>query len=122
MTNQEIVVTFLNGFNSPEKLQVSLDLLADDYKFKDPIMEHNSKKEFVQAAKELAKVLTDVNVLRTAENGNWVGAFYEFKSSIPGLESNHASEWFRVENGVIRESQLIFDATGWRKVFEEIEH
>ncbi len=121
MTNTEIVQTFLAGFNNPEKLPESLALLADSYHFKDPIAEQNSKAEFIEAAKELGKVLTGVEILKIAENGQWVGVFYNFKSNIPGLENNMGSEWFRVENGLIQESELVFDATEWRKVFAQMQ-
>ena len=121
MTNQEVVQQFLNGFNNPAEIQASLNLLADDYKFKNPMLELNSKAEFIALAQEIGAVLTGVNVIGIAENGNWVATFYEFKSSIPGLESNMASEWFRLENGIIKESHLIYDASEWRKVYEQMD-
>lgn len=120
MTNQEIVTKFLNGFNNPEHIQESLALLADDYKFKNPMVELNSKAEFITLAKEIGKVLTGVKLINSAENGDWVATYYEFRSSIPGLESNMASEWFRVEKGIIQESFLIYDASEWRKVYEQM--
>lgn len=121
MTNQEVVQQFLNGFNNPAEIQASLNLLADDYKFKNPMLELNSKAEFIALAQEIGAVLTGVNVIGTAENGDWVATFYEFKSSIPGLESNMASEWFRLENGIIKESHLIYDASEWRKIYEQMD-
>ena len=120
MTNQEIVLTFLEGFNDPAKIQTSLALLADDYKFKNPMVELNSKNEFIALAQEIGAVLTGINVIGSAENGDWVATFYEFKSSIPGVESNIASEWFRLENGMIKESRLIYDASKWRKVYAQM--
>lgn len=118
MTNQEIVIKFLNGFNNPEQIQESLALLADDYKFKNPMVELNSKAEFIALAKEISEALTGVKLISSAEKGDWVATYYEFKSSIPGLESNTASEWFRLEKGVIQESILIYDASKWRKVYK----
>ena len=120
MTNQEIVRTFLNGFNDPTQIQKSLNLLADDYKFKNPMVELNSKAEFIKLAQEIGAVITRINIINISENGNWVATFYDFKSSIPGLESNIASEWFKVENGIIKESHLIYDASEWRKFYEQI--
>lgn len=120
MTNQEIVTTFLNGFNDSTQIQKSLDLLVDDYKFKNPMVELNSKAEFIQLAQEIGAVITGINIINISENGNWVATFYEFKSSIPGLESNIASEWFKVENGMIKESHLIYDTSEWRKFYEQM--
>lgn len=120
MTNQEIVTTFLNGFNDSTQIQKSLDLLAGDYKFKNPMVELNSKAEFIKLAQEIGAVITGIKIINISENGNWVATFYEFKSSIPGLESNIASEWFKVENGMIKESHLIYDTSEWRKFYEQM--
>jgi predicted SnoaL-like aldol condensation-catalyzing enzyme len=122
LTKQETVVQFLDGFNHPEKMQASLDLLADDYKFKNPMIELDSKQAFIALAKEIGPFLTGVNLIRTAESGDWVIVFYEFKSTIPGLESNIATEWFRLEDGMIKESHLIYDATEWRKVYAQMQN
>ena len=122
MSNQEIVTTFLNGFNDPSQIHVSLSLLADDYQFTNPMVSLQSKAEFIALAKEISAVLTGVNLISTAENGDWVGAFYEFTSSVTGVESNIASEWFRLENGLIKESRLIYDASEWRKIYEQMEN
>ncbi|MEL7124275.1 MAG: nuclear transport factor 2 family protein [Bacteroidota bacterium] len=61
-----------------------------------------------------------MEIIEIAENGDWVAVFYEFKSSIPGVESNMATEWFRVEDGKIKESLLIYDASEWRKVYAKM--
>ncbi len=102
MTNQEIVTVFLNGFNDPSKIQRSLDLLAEDYQFKNPMVQLNSKAEFIALAQEIGAVLTGHKVMNIAENGDWVAVFYEFQSSIPAVASNLATEWFRLENGIIK--------------------
>lgn len=122
MTNQEIVEKFLNGFNNPEKIQESLALLANDYKFKNPLVQLNSKAEFIALAQKMGAILTGVNLISSAENGDWVATYYEFKSSIPGLESNIGSEWFRLKDGLIQESHLIYDASEWRKVYEQMKN
>ncbi|MEO0339418.1 MAG: nuclear transport factor 2 family protein [Bacteroidota bacterium] len=121
MTKQQIVEVFLAGFNDQSKIQTSLELLAEDYHFKNPMVELQSKEAFIALAKEMGKVLTGVEVIRYAADGEWVAAFYTFQSAIPGLERNLATEWFRIENGMIQESHLIYDASAWRKVYEQME-
>ncbi len=120
MTNQEIVTKFLNGFNNPEQIEESLVLLADDYKFRNPMVVLNSKAEFIELATEMGKLLTGVKLISSAENVDWVATRYEFQSSISGLERNLASEWFRLEDGIIKESILIYDASEWRKVYKQM--
>ncbi|WP_136481328.1 nuclear transport factor 2-like protein [Cognatitamlana onchidii] len=120
MTNQDIVIKFLNGFNNPTQIKASLDLLAEDYKFKNPMIQLNSKTEFIALAKEIGAVVTGINITNIIENSDWVATFYIFKSSIPGLESNLASEWFRLENGIIKESHLIYDTSEWRKFYKQM--
>ena len=121
MNNTEIVSTFLNGFNNPSQIQQSLDLLADDYHFSNPMISLNSKTEFVGLAQQIGAVLTGVEVIRMADEGDWVAAMYIFRSSIPGVEENLATEWFKIEDGKIVESRLLYDATEWRKVYAQME-
>ena len=119
--NSKIVEKFLAGFNDPSKIGESLSLLADDYKFKNPLVQLENKAQFIALAQEMGKVLTGVELISIAQNGQWVATYYEFKSAIPGLESNFGTEWFRVENGKIQESTLIYDASEWRKVYAQME-
>jgi|GEM_PF-1445391 len=121
MSNEDTVRKFLNGFNDPSKIQESLDLLADDYRFKNPMVELHSKAEFIPLAQNIGAVLTGVELTRTAAHGEWVAAFYIFKSEIPGVQVNHATEWFRLEDGMIKESHLIYDASAWRKVYADMQ-
>jgi predicted SnoaL-like aldol condensation-catalyzing enzyme len=121
MTNQEVVEKFLAGFNDPSKIQESLALLADDYQFTNPMVQLQSKAEFVALAQEMGQILTGVNLIRSSEDGDWVATLYEFRSSVPGLESNIATEWFKVEDSIIQESRLIYDASKWRVVYEQME-
>ncbi|WP_299314758.1 nuclear transport factor 2 family protein [uncultured Aquimarina sp.] len=120
MTNQEIVTKFLNGFNNPERIQESLALLANDYKFKNPMVELNSKEEFIVLAKQIGAVITGIEIINIAENGNWIAVFYYFRSSVKGLESNTGNEWFRIEDGLIKESNLIYDTAEWRKFYAQM--
>lgn len=121
MDNKTIVTTFLNGFNDPSKITESLNFLSDDYKFKNPMVELNSKTEFIALAKEIGAVLTGVEILNITADDEWVSALYIFKSAIPGVESNLATEWFKIEGGLITESHLVYDASEWRKIYAQME-
>jgi len=121
MTKESIVTTFLKGFDDQTKIGESLNLLADDYHFTSPTDENNSKVEFIEAATEVAKILTGLDINHMAVSGNWVVVNYTFKSSIKGLENTKGNEWFRVEDGKIQESHLIYDASEWRKIFTKVE-
>ena len=120
MTKEVIVTKFLNGFNDPSKIAESFALLADDYHFTSPTGNENSKTEFIESIKELANVLTGVEIEKIAVSGNWVSVNYVFTASINGLEETAGNEWFRIENGKIQESHLIYDASEWKKVFENM--
>lgn len=120
MNRAEIVTTFLEGFNNPSKIQASLNLLADDYHFTNPIMETHSKAEFVELAKKIGEVVKGLQIIATAESPDWVATFYEFQTELPGLEKTDASEWFSVVDGKIKESYLVYDATEWRKLYAQL--
>ena len=121
-SNKDIVTKFLNGFNDPTQIESSLALLADDYRFKNPMVTLNSKTEFIQLAQNISTVLTGLEIIKIAEVQDWLAVLYVFKSKVDGLESNIATEWFRVENGIIKESHLIYDASEWRKFYENMKH
>ena len=120
LNNQEVIELFLDGFNNPENFQVSMDLLADDYTFRNPLIQTNSKDEFIALAQEMGKILTGVEIQYMAQSGDWVAVWYEFSSVIQVLEKNQGTEWFKVENGIIQESFLIYDATQWRNVYSQM--
>ena len=120
MTKEVIVTTFLRGFDEPSKISESLDLLANNYHFTSPTDQNNSKAEFIEATKELAQILTGLKINKIAVSGDWVVVNYTFKSSIKGLESSVGNEWFRIENGQIQESHLVYDASEWRKFFDTL--
>ena len=120
MNRTEIVSTFLEGFNDPTKLQASLDLLAEDYHFTNPVIETHSKVEFIELAKKIGAVVTGIQIIATADSPDWIATFYEFQTEIPGLERTDASEWFSVVDGKIKESYLVYDATNWRKLYGQM--
>ncbi len=120
MTKEAIVTTFLMGFDDPSKITESINLLADSYHFTSPTGNSNSKAEFLEEAKAVSDMLTGLVINKIAVNGNWVAVNYTFKSEIKGLEITTGNEWFRVENGKIQESHLIYDASEWKKVFENM--
>jgi hypothetical protein len=120
-SNIEIVQAFLRGFNEPSFIQESLSLLSEDYKFSNPILTLHSKAEFIKLATEIGSVVTGLKVTNIADNHSWVAVSYEFYTSIAGIEINYATEWFRLEDGMIQESQLIYDATKWRAHYAQLE-
>ena len=120
MKNTEIVKTFLDGFNYPSKIQASFDLLADDYHFTNPMMETHSKAEFIPLAMKIGEVIKAVHLIAGAESDDWVATFYEFQTDLPGVEKNDASEWFKVVDGRIKESCLVYDASEWRKIYAQM--
>ncbi len=120
MTHSEIVRKFLNGFNHPDQISESFELLADDYHFQNPLVKLNSKTAFIALAKQIGAVLTAIELIHVVTDGDWVATFYQFKSAVPGLETNTASEWFRVEDGLIRNSHLIYDTAEWRTFYAQL--
>lgn len=84
------------------------------------MVELNSKIEFIALAKQIGTVITGIEIINIAENGNWIAVYYDFKSSVEGLESNTATELFKIENGIIKESNLIYNTSEWRKFYAQM--
>ena len=84
------------------------------------MVELNSKEEFIVLAKQISAVITGIEIINIAEKGKWIAVFYDFKSSVKGLELNTGTEWFRIEDGFIKESNLIYDTAEWRRFYEQM--
>lgn len=120
MTHIEIVKTFLEGFSDPSTIQTSIDLLAEDYHFTNPIAETYNKAEFIKLAHKIGELIKSLQVIAVADSPDWIATFYEFQTEIPGIERTDASEWFSVVEGKIKESYLVYDATEWRKIYAQM--
>jgi len=66
-------------------------------------------------AKQIGAVISGIEIVNIDKNGNWITAFYDFKSLTQGLESNKGTESFRIEDGLIKELILIYGTSEWRK-------
>ena len=84
------------------------------------MVELNSKEEFIALAKQIGAVITEIEIINIAVNGNWIAVLYDFKSSVKGLESNIGTEWFRIENGLLKESNLIYNIAEWRNFYAQM--
>ena len=84
------------------------------------MVELSSKEEFILLAKLIGPVITVIEIRNIPEDGDQIAISYKFKSSVKGLESNTGTEWFRIEDRLIQESNLIYDTADWRKLFAQM--
>ena len=84
------------------------------------MVELSSKEEFILLAKLIGPVITGIEIRNIPEDGDWIAVSYNFRSPVKGLESNSGTEWFRIEDGLIKESNLICDNAEWRKFYTQM--
>ncbi|MGL4768115.1 MAG: nuclear transport factor 2 family protein [Formosimonas sp.] len=114
-TNQDIVIEYLTAFGNKDFATVR-SLLADNFTFEGPLMQASSADEFVGMMQGFKDTLDGIDLYGTAQDGDWVGSYYIFKTFIPTVERTVTSEWFKLENGKIVASYLVFDATKWQPI------
>ncbi len=119
MTNTAIVKQYLEAFGNKD-METARKLVADSFKFNGPMQQHESANAFFEAMEGFVPMVAGIDLVGTAENGEWVGTYYNFRATVPGLENTTTSEWFRVADGKIQESHLVFDASNWRKMMENM--
>ena len=120
MTNKEIAEAYLNAFNTKDHATMR-SLVHDDFSFHGPLMQHDSADSFFAAMQGMGDMFAGLQLHGTAQDGDWVGSYYIFKSTVPGLEETHTSEWFNIIDGKIKTSYVVYDATKWREVMAQME-
>ena len=104
--NQQIALDFLQHFCQGNIQELS-KLLDEDFSFRGPFIELNSKEDYIASLTEDPPKDFGIEILTSFEEENEVGLFYTF--SKPNV-STPMAQYFKFNDGKISESLLIFDA------------
>jgi ketosteroid isomerase-like protein len=108
MTNVEVVKAYFKQFFSgPARHSEVRHLLADDFKFRDPLMSADSADEYVSKLQSFGDVIDmHVDVKHVVGDGDVVAALVDFNGPAGKIAY---SEWFIFRNGKIAALQVIYD-------------
>jgi hypothetical protein len=86
------------------------ELLADDFTFVGPVLQANSKAEFLAGAANLASIVRGCEIQHQWLDGDQVCSFYDFQiETAVGSGSIPMAEWSVVRDGMLVSSRLVFD-------------
>lgn len=114
MSNQKLIREYLQSFYTGNFVEAR-NLVSDDFHFKGPFIEANSKDAYFSSAARLAPIVRGHNLLRQWEDGNEVCSIYEMKVETPvGAGAVQMSEWHTIRDGKLASGRLIFDTAAFR--------
>ena len=86
------------------------ELLADEFTFAGPILQANSKAEFLAGSAALGPIVRGCDIRRQWVDGDEVCSIYDFKVETPaGAGSIPMAEWSVVRGDKLVSSRLLFD-------------
>lgn len=112
-TTQRIVEGYRDAWTSGD-LQKARTFLADDIEFRGSIDQFNDADSLIRALSVFLNILKSVDTIRTFYDGNEAILMYDCVTDSPA-GTIRTVEYFRVEEGKIKEIKLVFDASELRK-------
>jgi ketosteroid isomerase-like protein len=113
MTSTDVFQAYLERFTGGD-VEGAAELLADDFTFRGPIVQADSKAEFLAGAKGAAAVARGVKIHHAWADGDDVCMFYDFEIETPaGAGSIQMAEWAVVRDGKLVSSRLVFDTAAF---------
>ncbi|MBI5064062.1 MAG: nuclear transport factor 2 family protein [Desulfatitalea sp.] len=118
MTHTDIVREYLICWGKRD-MAAARKYLSETCSFSDPFSPKRlSTEEFLESAKSFISSIKAMNIISIAENGDWVGAYYSVKTGL--VPEMVFSEWFRIEDGKIKEGNLIYDTHAIRTAIRKL--
>jgi ketosteroid isomerase-like protein len=109
VSNADIFRSYLERFTTGDA-DGAAALLADDFSFAGPVLQADTKAEFLAGAAALAPIVRGCVVHHQWVDGEQVASFYDFKVETPvGAGSIPMAEWSVVRDGKLVSSRLVFD-------------
>ncbi len=109
MSNADVFRNYLERFTAGDA-DGAAELLADDFTFVGPVLQANSKAEFLAGAAGLGPIVRGCAIHRQWADGDEVCSFYDFAIETPaGAGTIPMAEWSVVRDGKLVSSRLVFD-------------
>jgi len=109
MKDDRMIANYLLGYNHEETMEESFGLLDDSYEFRSPEVCLGSKRDFKRWMSVASKLLYRLELLEVVQGEGMTVALYMVMFEIPLYKSMLVTEWFRLDNGKILSSRLLYD-------------
>jgi hypothetical protein len=109
MSHAGLFESYLSRFTSGD-IAGAGELLADDFTFSGPMLQAESKAEFLAGSTSAAAIARGFRMRRQWVDGDAVCSIYDFELETPaGSGSITMAEWSTITDGKLSSSRLIFD-------------
>jgi hypothetical protein len=109
MSGADVFRSYLERFTSGDA-DGAAKLLADEFTFVGPMLQANSKAEFLAGSAALGPIVRGCDIHRQWVDGDEVCSIYDFMIETPaGAGSIPMAEWSVVRGGKLVSSRLLFD-------------
>lgn len=119
MSNTDIAKCFGKAFFEKD-IETVKELVAENYSFKGPMMEMNSREELIGFIENLPFELTEISS-SYIEQGNQVVKICRDDFTVPPIGPQDMCEVLTFENGKIVKAQLFYDTAPFPKPDEQSE-
>jgi hypothetical protein len=109
MSSADVFRSYLERFTGGD-VDGAAALLADEFTFAGPVLQAETKAEFLAGSAGLAPIVRGCVMHHQWVDGDQVASFYDFKVETPvGAGSIPMAEWSVVRDGKLVSSRLVFD-------------
>jgi hypothetical protein len=109
MSSADVYRSYLERFTSGD-VEGAAELLADEFTFTGPLLQANSKAEFMAGSAALGPIVRGCDIHRQWVDGDEVCSIYDFMVETPaGRGSIPMAEWSVVRENKLVSSRLLFD-------------
>jgi predicted SnoaL-like aldol condensation-catalyzing enzyme len=113
MTSTDVFRAYLERFTGGD-VEGAAELLADDFTFRGPMVQTDSKAEFLASTTPVAAVARGVKIHHAWADGDDVCMIYDFEIETPaGAGSVLMAEWAVIRDGKLVSSRLVFDTAAF---------
>src|SRR5713226_3486543 len=105
---KDVALSYLKAFETKDVNKIK-SLLHANGTFKGPMKTYHSADEFVAELRNFIPITKSVRIRRVFVDGNEVSVTYDYATIIPSIPVMSMSEWFKVEDGKIREQEIIYN-------------
>jgi hypothetical protein len=119
VSNTDVFRTYLERFTAGDA-HGAAELLADEFIFTGPVLQAESKAEFLAGAAALAPIVRGCVMQHQWVDGDQVCSFYDFEvETSVGAASIPMAEWSVVRGGKLVSSRLVFDTAAMAALMPE---
>ena len=118
MTAMETVARYYLAWQSRRGDMTDVPL-AEDFRFSGPVASFVSAEAFRAMAREAGQAVTSFVVRRQFVDGDTVCSIVDWEMAIPGVGPMTAAEVLEVQDGIIVQGELIYDAEELRRAMAQ---